>query len=106
MQIKLAESLLDMTYAMSYDFSMSKTTILTPSQARANLYNVINQASAGTTEFLIQSKNGKTAVLLSQDELESWRETAEILMTPGAQKSILTGKKEVLEGKVIPISEI
>lgn len=85
---------------------MSKTKILSPSQARADLYNIINQASAGTTEFLIQSKNGKTAVLLSQDELESWRETAEILMTPGAQKSILAGKKEVLEGKVIPISEI
>ncbi len=55
---------------------------------------------------MIQSKNGKTAVIISQDELESWRETAEILMTPGSQESILAGKKSVLKGKVIPISEI
>ncbi len=97
---------LDETYDMSYDIFMSKTTILTPSQARADLYNIINQASAGTTEFLIQSKTGKTAVILSQDELDSWRETAEVLMTPGAQESIATGKKEVSRGEVVPLSEI
>lgn len=85
---------------------MAKTKILTPSQARADLYNIINQASSGITEFLIQPKTGKTAVLLSQDELDSWRETAEVLMTPGAQESIRAGKKDVSLGKVVPLSNL
>lgn len=106
MILQPTKTAIDMAYALSYDVGMAKTKIISPSQARADLYNIINQASAGTTEFLIQSKTGKTAVILSQDELDSWRETAEVLMTPGAQESIATGKKEVSSGTVVPLSDL
>ena len=106
MILQPTKTAIDMSYALSYDIGMAKTKIISPSQARADLYNIINQASAGTTEFLIQSKTGKTAVILSQDELDSWRETAEVLMTPGAQESIAAAKQDISKGNVVPLSEL
>lgn len=97
---------LDNTYANTYDWPMSTTSTLTASQARADLYNIVKSAGSGEQEYVIQPKNGPAAVLISLDEYESWKETAEILMIPGALESILEGVEQARLGQGVPLSEI
>ncbi|PIY80717.1 MAG: type II toxin-antitoxin system prevent-host-death family antitoxin [Candidatus Pacebacteria bacterium CG_4_10_14_0_8_um_filter_42_14] len=84
---------------------MPTTKILTASEARKNLYRLIDQASSGLTQFVIRLKKQEPVVLLSMEEYESLQETAEILSIPGALESIEAAKLEALEGKVIPLDD-
>ena len=87
-------STVDRTYALTYDGLMAKTTVLSPSQARADMYRLLQSASKGENEYIIQSKNGAAAVLLSLEEYEAWKETAEILAIPNAYQQIQQGAQE------------
>lgn len=84
---------------------MPKTTILNASEARKNLYRLIDEASSGLTQFVIRLKKQEPVVLISMEEYESLQETAEILSIPGALESIEAAKQEVCEGKVIPLED-
>ena len=99
-------NVLDRPYDMSYDLSMSKTTTLTTTQARADLYNLVKKACTNEEEFIIQGKSGQAAILMGLDEWESWKETAEIMMIPGAYESIMAGLEEARRGEGVPLSEI
>lgn len=98
--------MLDSTYDMSYDLAMSKTTTLTTTQARADLYNLVKKACSNEEEFIIQGKSGQAAILMGLDEWESWKETAEIMMIPGAYESIMEGVRQMESGDFVPLSEI
>lgn len=58
------------------------------------MYRLVQSASKGESEYIIQSKNGAAAVLLSIDEYEAWKETAEILAIPNASQEIQQGNRE------------
>lgn len=76
------------------------------SDARSNLPDLVNKASNNYERFTITVNGQPKAVLLSEEELESIEETAEILALPGAKKNILQGLKQAKKGQGIPLSEL
>ncbi len=76
------------------------------SDARANLPELVNKVSDNLERFVITINGKPKAVLVSEEELESLEETAEILAIPGAKKSIKEGLRQAKKGQGIPLSEL
>ena len=72
-------------------------TILRVSEARANLYQLIDQAAASHQPVLITGKR-HNAVLVSEDDWRSVQETLYLVSIPGMRESII-------EGLQTPVSE-
>jgi prevent-host-death family protein len=68
---------------------------LTASQARANLYRLIDQAAESHQPIHIAGKR-KSAVLLSTEDWEAIQETLYLLAIPGMRESIKEGMAEPL----------
>lgn len=70
-------------------------TTLTASQARANLYRLIDQAAESHQPIHIAGKR-TSAVLLSTDDWQAIQETLYLLSIPGMRASIKKGMAEPL----------
>jgi antitoxin YefM len=69
-------------------------TLYTASDARANFYTLLRDASVGVASFEITNKYGEAAVLMSKEEYDSWQETIDVLQSPAEMKAITTAKKQ------------
>lgn len=69
-------------------------TLYTASDARANFYTLLRDASVGVASFEITNKYGEAAVLISKEEYDSWQETLDILQSPAEMAVIKTAKAE------------
>ena len=69
--------------------------VLTASQARANLYRLIDQAAESHQPILIAGKRN-SAVLVSEEDWQAMQETMFLLSIPGMRKSIRDGMAEPL----------
>jgi len=69
------------------------------SKAREDLPKLVDNASKKLDEYIITVNGTPAAVLMSVKEYESWKETIEIMSTPGLMKVIKEGEKEIEEGK-------
>ncbi|SLM31592.1 Prevent-host-death family protein [Desulfamplus magnetovallimortis] len=65
-------------------------TILSATEARSNLYRLIDQTSSSHEPIIITGKRGN-AVLISEDDWRSMQETMFLLNIPGMRKSIREG---------------
>ncbi len=65
-------------------------TAITASEARANLYRLIDEAAASHQPLLISGKRNK-AVLVSEEDWEAIQETLFLLSVPGMRESIREG---------------
>jgi antitoxin YefM len=72
-------------------------TVLKVSEARANLYQLIDEAARSHEPVLITGKR-HNAVLVSEDDWRSVQETLYLVSIPGMRDSIL-------EGLQTPVSE-
>jgi antitoxin YefM len=72
-------------------------TVLKVSEARANLYQLIDEAAHSHQPVLITGKRNN-AVLVSEDDWRSVQETLYLVSIPGMRESIL-------EGLQTPVSE-
>lgn len=63
---------------------------VTASEARANLYRLIDEVSASHDPLLITGKRGN-AVLLSEADWNAVQETLHLLSIPGMRESIREG---------------
>lgn len=70
-------------------------TILTASDARANLYRLIDQTAESHEPILIAGKR-RSAVLVSEDDWKAIQETLHLLSIPGMRKSIRDAMAEPL----------
>ena len=70
-------------------------TILTASEARANLYRLIDQTAESHQPVFITGKRAG-AVLVSEDDWKSIQETLFLLSVPGMRESIKDGMAEPL----------
>ena len=70
-------------------------TILNASDARANLYRLIDQTNESHEPVIISGKRNN-AVLISEDDWKSIQETLYLTSIPGMRESILKGMKEPL----------
>jgi prevent-host-death family protein len=65
-------------------------TILSATEARSNLYRLIDQTSSSHEPIIITGKRGN-AVLLSEEDWKSIQETLFLLSIPGMRESIREG---------------
>ena len=68
-------------------------TIVNVTEARANLYKLIDDASASHEPVIITGKRGN-AVLLAEDDWNAINETLYLLSVPGMRESIIEGMQE------------
>ena len=68
-------------------------TTVNVTEARANLYKLIDDASASHEPVVITGKRGN-AVLLSEDDWNAINETLYLLSVPGMRESIIEGIQE------------
>lgn len=76
------------------------------SDVRQNLPDLVKKVSRGEDRVVITVKGQPQAVLVSQEELESLEETAEILAIPGAEESLKEGLKQAKRSLGIPLSKL
>jgi len=72
-------------------------TAITASEARANLYRLIDEAAASHQPLLITGKRNK-AVLVSQEDWDAIQETLFLLSVPGMRESIREGMETPADG--------
>ena len=72
-------------------------TVLTASEARANLYRLIDQAAESHQPIVIAGKR-TSAVLVSAEDWQAIQETMYLLSIPGMRESIRKGMAEPLKG--------
>ena len=71
-------------------------TILNVTEARANLYNLVDDTTVSHEPVVITGKRGN-AVLLAEDDWNAINETLHLLSVPGMRESIIEGKQETLD---------
>ena len=71
-------------------------TILTASEARANLYRLIDEAAESHEPITISGKRGN-AVLVSAEDWAAIQETLFLLSVPGMRDSITAGMAEPIK---------
>jgi antitoxin YefM len=70
-------------------------TVLTATEARANLYRLIDQAADSHQPIVIAGKRS-SAVLVSAEDWQAIQETMTLVAIPGMRKSIRDGMAEPL----------
>ena len=68
-------------------------TTVNVTEARANLYKLIDDASASHEPVVITGKRGN-AVLLAEEDWNAIKETMYLLSVPGMRESIIEGMQE------------
>ena len=68
-------------------------TTLNVTEARANLYKLIDDTTVNHEPVVITGKRGN-AVLLAEDDWNAINETLHLLSVPGMRESILEGMQE------------
>lgn len=82
------------------------TNIVSVSDARNNLPKLISRVSKNMDRVVITVHGQPTATLVSQEELESLEETAEILSIPGARESIKQSRRQIKKGQFVPFEKV
>jgi antitoxin YefM len=73
----------------------SNMSVLTASDARSNLYRLIDQTNESHEPIIISGKRNN-AVLLSEEDWKAIQETIFLMSIPGMTESIKEGMKEPL----------
>jgi len=71
-------------------------TAITASEARANLYRLIDETAASHQPLLISGKRNR-AVLISEEDWSAIQETLFLLSVPGMRESIREGMNTPVE---------
>ena len=72
-------------------------TTLSVTEARANLYKLIDDTSLNHEPVIITGKRGNP-VLLAEDDWNAINETLHLLSVPGMRETILAGMQESIDG--------
>lgn len=82
------------------------TNTISASDARKNLYSLLDDVSDKFEKILI-TKNGKAkGVLVSPEEFESWRETLEIMSDSELVKVLRKSEEDIKAGRVYSAEEV
>ena len=71
-------------------------TTLNVTEARANLYKLIDDTTVSHEPVVITGKRGN-AVLMSEDDWNAINETLHLLSVPGMRESIIEGMQESID---------
>lgn len=78
---------------------------ISATDARQNFYDLLEEVAAGK-KIAITNKGETKAVLISQEELDSWIVTAETLSDPELMKAIRAGDKDMKAGRYTSLEEV
>lgn len=81
-------------------------TTISATQARAQLYDLIDEVSTSGKRVGITNKGETKAVLISPEELRSWEVTMEVMSDPELVKGIKEGEADIKAGRVVPWEEV
>ena len=87
-------------------YILNMDNLISISDARANLPDLVKKVNKNLERGTITINGKPKAVLVSEEELASLEETAEILAIPGAKKRIIRGAEEIKKGKFINLSDL
>ena len=76
--------------------------VITASQARAQLFPLIEQVNNDSTPIIITSKKGNV-VLVSESEWDSIVETMYLLRSPGNREHLAKGRADIASGNLFEI---
>ena len=86
------------------------TTFMTITEARKNLYAVVDEAEHPGMAVAITHNGTPKVVVMSFEEYEGWQETMEILSDPELDKELTEAMKEMKAGKphedALPLDEV
>ena len=77
-------------------------TTLNVTEARANLYKLIDETLVNHEPVVITGKRGN-AVLLAEDDWTVINETLHVLSVPGMRESILEGMQEKIDNCAVEL---
>jgi len=81
-------------------------TTLSVSDARANLYDMMDEVQKYLRKFVITHHGKPQAVLMPVEELESWNETLEILSNKKLMADIRRAEKDIKAGRTYPLEDV
>ena len=81
-------------------------TTISATQARANLYDLIDEVSLSGKRIGITKKGETKVVLMSVEELESWEETNEILSDKKLMKDLREAEEDIKKGYFITFEQL
>lgn len=77
------------------------STVLPASEARANWYDLLDEVSTKLKTFAITLRGKVKAIVINPDELESWRETMEIMADKKLVANIRKSQQQFKKGQYI-----
>jgi len=87
-------------------YIMNNKNIISATEARKNLFSIIEKVSSPDTIFTLTEHGKAKAVIMSSDEFESLTETLELLyMFPNLPKEIARAEKEIAKGNYVTYEE-
>ena len=82
------------------------TTIVKASEARSQLFNLMDKAERLRNRFILTREGKPQAVLMSAEEYEEWVETLEILQDKELMAGIEKGLADIKKGRTRPLEEV
>lgn len=71
------------------------SSVLPASDARANFYQILAEASDELRQFTVKLRGKNNVVIMSEEEVEGWKETLDIL----SNKSLTASLRKALKSK-------
>jgi len=82
------------------------TEILKASDARKNLFKLMDKAERLRHRYMLTRNGTPQAVLMSAEEYEEWVETLEVMADEGLMKGIKEGLEDFKKGRVHTHEEV
>ena len=82
------------------------SSTLPASQARKNFYTMLDEVNTKLKSFTITLHGKVKAVVINPDELESWRETIEIMSDKKLVKKLKQSQEEIKRGEYVTEKEL
>jgi len=82
------------------------TNLISISAARAKLPDLVSRVSKYMDRIVITVKGQPKATLVSQEELESLEETAEVLAIPNIKEHIKKSKEQIKKGEYTLLEDL
>lgn len=81
-------------------------TTVSATQARAKLYDLIDEVSVSGKWVGITKRGETKVVLISAEELESWEATLRVMADSELVKGIRKGVEDIKKGRVVPWEKV
>ena len=83
---------------------MYSSEITSPTEARKNLFQLLEKVAQDKEVFVINRRNGENVALIAESELRNLVETVYLLRTPANARHLFDAIEESVTGKIQPQS--